>query len=199
MNLNNNTRLIIAITGVPTTGKTTFAKKIIKKLHITSVEINDLAKLYNTYTGTDSLGTKIVDIKKLNKAINNYIKINNQNIILVGHLAADLNIKYDIAIVMRKPLKVIAKRMERRNYQIEKINENIIAEAYDYCSKIKRFSKETYEIETKGEANQIIKYLTCIIKQQKKDKKICKKPKIKEKYYFLELLNLIKKGNKYNL
>ncbi|MGC8571721.1 MAG: AAA family ATPase [Candidatus Micrarchaeia archaeon] len=198
--IKKNKKLIIAVTGIPATGKTTFAKKLSKEINIENLEINGFAKHHDVYIGKDSFGTKIVDIKKLSKLLNKYIKKNRKDLILVGHLAADLNIKYDVAIILRSNLKTLAKRMERRGYPIEKIRENLIAEANDYCSKIKKYAKETYEVETEAEIDKVVQYLKCLEKVSKYKKISCKKPEIKSSHYhFPELLDLINKGNKYKL
>jgi adenylate kinase len=192
-------RLIIAVTGNPGTGKSTFSKQLSKITKIKNIEINDLAKKYKTIISYDkTLNTNIVDIKKLSKKINDILKNLNEDIILTGHLAVDLKIKYDIAIVLRLPLKQLVKRLEKRNYSIKKIQENVLAEAYDYCSKIKNNSKEFYEIETAYEKKKIINYIFELRNRKNiTNKSDIKKMAGKQKEHFKELIDLINNKNKY--
>ncbi|MGC8648701.1 MAG: AAA family ATPase [Candidatus Micrarchaeia archaeon] len=192
-------KLIIAVTGNPGTGKSTFSKQLSKITKIRNIEINDLAKRYKTIVSYDkSLNTNIIDTKKLSKKINNLLENLNENIILTGHLAADLKINYDIAIVLRLSLIRLAKRLETRNYPIKKIQEDLLAEAYDYCAKIKENSKEFYEIETAYEKRQIINYIFALKnKKHKTNKKDIEKIAGKEKEHFSELIDLINNKNKY--
>lgn len=195
-------RMVIAVTGNPGTGKTTFSNRLSKTTKIKNIEINDLAKKYDTFIAYDkSLDSNIVDIKKLNKNINNFIKGLDKDIILTGHLAADLKIKYDIAIILRLSLKKLAERLKKRGYSIKKIQENLLAEAYDYCSKIKSYAKEAYEVETEEEKKDIINYIYALEKKDKlliaKNKNKIKRLKEKQKEHFSEIKELIKNKNEY--
>jgi len=195
-------RMVIAVTGNPGTGKTTFSNRLSKTTKIKNIEINDLAKKYDTFIAYDkSLDSNIVDIKKLNKNINNFIKGLDKDIILTGHLAADLKIKYDIAIILRLSLKKLAERLKKRGYSIKKIQENLLAEAYDYCSKIKSYAKEAYEVETEEEKKDIINYIYALEKKDKllieKNKNKIKRLKGKQKEHFSEIKELIKNKNEY--
>ena len=195
-------RMVIAVTGNPGTGKTTFSNMLSKTTKIKNIEINDLAKKYDTFIAYDkSLDSNIVDIKKLNKNINNFIKGLDKDIILTGHLAADLKIKYDIAIILRLSLKKLAERLKKRGYSIKKIQENLLAEAYDYCSKIKSYAKEAYEVETEEEKKDIINYIYALEKKDKlliaKNKNKIKRLKEKQKEHFSEIKELIKNKNEY--
>jgi len=195
-------RMVIAVTGNPGTGKTTFSNRLSKTTKIKNIEINDLAKKYDTFIAYDkSLDSNIVDIKKLNKNINNFIRGLDKDIILTGHLAADLKIKYDIAIILRLSLKKLAERLKKRGYSIKKIQENLLAEAYDYCSKIKSYAKEAYEVETEEEKKDIINYIYALEKKDKlliaKNKNKIKRLKEKQKEHFSEIKELIKNKNEY--
>ena len=72
----------IAVTGTPGTGKTTIAKKLAKRLDFYYLDVNRFIKRNKLYEGYDKRRkTKIVDVRKLNKALMGFIKFfKNKNI-----------------------------------------------------------------------------------------------------------------------
>jgi adenylate kinase len=188
--------LLIAITGTPGVGKSTFSKKLASELGDSDlIEINDLVDKHELYSGKDEFGTKIVNLGKLNKILSGELGKRRKHVILVGHLAPELRLRYDIAIVLRCDLKKLVKRLERRDYPREKLAENIISEALDYCGlKIAQKSKETYEIETVGTQKDIIAYTVAVSHGEKTEK-----PKQKRINKMEDLLMILKAGNEYGL
>ncbi len=126
---------IVAITGTPGVGKTSISRKLHKKIRgSVLIDVNSVAKDNKLYLGKDRSGEKIVDIKKLARIINIAIKkIDNRVILLEGHLLCDMKIDGATAIVLRIHLDVLKKRLLKRKYGIEKIRDNVICEATDYC------------------------------------------------------------------
>lgn len=189
--------LIIVVTGTPGSGKSTFAKQLAGSLENSElIEINDIVDRYKIYSSIDKLGSKIVKLDELQSKMNEIIKENSKkNLIVAGHLAPEINLKQDITVVIRIGLKELVKRLEARKYQKEKIKENIISESVDYCGiKSREKCKETYEIETKEQKDEMIEYIKSIISGKK-----AKSPNMEEISKFDELLELIMDGNKYGL
>ncbi|MGD0728851.1 MAG: AAA family ATPase [Candidatus Micrarchaeaceae archaeon] len=190
--------LIIAITGTPGSGKSTFAKELEESIPNSKViEINDIVEKERLYSSIDKMGSKIVKIKELEKKVNEIAKEQSKSsiVILVGHLVAELALKQDITIVMRINLKELVKRLESRKYQKEKVKENIISESTDYCGiKCRELGNETYEIETMEQRKEMIDYIKGIISGKK-----TKTPNTEEISKFKELLDLIMEDNKYGL
>ena len=61
---------VLIVTGTPGTGKTTLAKTIASKLHLNYIDINKIVKKYNLSESYDrKRRTKIIDIKRLNRAL----------------------------------------------------------------------------------------------------------------------------------
>jgi broad-specificity NMP kinase len=152
---------------------------------------------YKLFSRIDEMGSKVVKLNSLERKINEMIKANsgNSNLMIVGHLVPELALKQDITIVLRISLKELIRRLEARDYQKEKIRENIISESIDYCGiKSKERCKETYEIETDSEKREITKYIL-----GKVHEKAASPPELKEISRFDELLELITNENKYNL
>ena len=150
----------IIITGSVGTGKTTLAKKLCKRLGFKYTDVNKIISKYGIASGYDKKRkTKIVDVKKLNKAlvkeINNIKNANKEStkrpkqknkpnkksknkiiagIIIDSHLSHYLPKKYvDLCIVTKCGLKMQQKRLKKRKYSKEKIRENLDAEIFDVC------------------------------------------------------------------
>ncbi|MBI2523054.1 adenylate kinase family protein [Candidatus Woesearchaeota archaeon] len=61
---------VVIVSGTPGTGKTTLSKKLAKKLNFYYLDVNETIKKYRLSEGYDKKRkTKIVDVKKLNRAL----------------------------------------------------------------------------------------------------------------------------------
>ena len=201
--------LIVGITGTPGSGKTYFSMQIIKKFKNAAViELNNVVNKYNAFYKIDNEKTKIVNISKLNRIVNKQIKEfrqmqtkSNKNLLIVyvGHLVPELKIKLDLCFAIRSKLKILEKRLKKRRYSKEKIKENLICEAEDYCGiKAKIISKLFYEIETKNEKNHAMHIIEFM--QKGIDLAELKKIGLRNSIDKMpELLELIKNKNIYNL
>jgi broad-specificity NMP kinase len=79
-------------------------------------------------------GSKIAKMGALRKELLREINDSSgELLILDGHLLCDIEIPNAMAIVLREHLSVLERRMQNRGYGKNKINENIISEATDYC------------------------------------------------------------------
>lgn len=125
----------IIVSGTPGTGKTTVAKALAKKLKTRYLNVNRLIKPYRLAENYDKKRkTKIIDIKKLNQAINNEINKTRKRCIIDSHLAHELPKKsVALTIITTCNLKTLQKRLKKRNYSKEKIRENLDAEIFDTC------------------------------------------------------------------
>lgn len=190
--------LVIAVTGTPGSGKTTFAKSLSKETGIRLIEANDMVEAKGLFTGTDENGSKIVKMDELKKALKELIKEEAKGaggIILVGHLLADLNLDYDITAVTRSNLKVLVERLEERGYQKDKLRENLVSESIDYCGvQAAERSKETYEVESSSDKAKLSDYI-----KDRLSGKTPERPKLPEISKLEEMLELVYEGNTYGL
>ncbi len=154
-------RLVIAVTGTPGTGKSHFARKLAGLLGgLRVIEINDIVERRRLFTGLDASGTKIVKMSELRKALQAELKRRGGTLIVVGHLAADLDLHYSICVVTRSNLSKLSAILKKRRYNRDKIRENILAEGLDYCGlEVERRSDETYEVETQKEKREVMLYI----------------------------------------
>jgi broad-specificity NMP kinase len=190
-------KLIVAVTGTPGTGKSTFAKELEAKLDSCEViEVNDLVNRHKLYSSIDEFGSKIVDIKRLDRILEREIKKADCSVILiVGHLVPELDIKPRIVIVLRENLKTLVKRLQKRGYAKGKIRENIVSEAVNYCgARSRKLCKNTYEVLGKADKRSAMLYISGISRGVK-----AIEPKRREIDELHELIGLIKNGNTYGL
>ncbi len=121
---------IIALTGTPGTGKTSVAKEL-ARLGWIHLELNKFVEKEKLYSGYDKKRkTWIVDENKLRKFVADFIKKNpKKNIVIDSHISHILPAKLFSAIfVLRCNPKILEKRLKRKNWSKEKIQENVEAE-----------------------------------------------------------------------
>lgn len=139
----------IALTGVPGTGKTAITNALGKR-GFEVVRLNDIVESKGLWSGVDKFGSRIVNLGKLEPAANRILK-SRKNCVVEGHLACEMKLKCDAAIVCRTKPSVLERRLRKRKYSKEKLNENFMCELLDYCT-IRSLGnyKRVYEIETSG-------------------------------------------------
>jgi len=148
---------IIAVSGTPCTGKTTLAKKIAAKFNYKYLDVNKFIEQSGLPQEYDKKRKcKIIDIKKLNKALIKEIKafeklndlffigdkknfkkikfLRYDGMVIDSHLSHYLPKKYvDLCVITKCNLKKLKKRLEKRSYSKSKVRENLDAEIFDVC------------------------------------------------------------------
>ena len=189
VNRTKKRKVVVAITGSPTVGKSHFAKKlarISKNVHI--IEINDVVKKGRFFSSIDKDGVMTVKLAPLKKELKRKIIGLSGIVLVVGHLAPELNVKYDLAIVIRGHLRLLSRRMKARKYNFGKIRDNLVSEALDYCGiRMARLCKDTYEIETKEEIKTAMNFIMNFAKGKSKS---MERKEINSMGELLEIINL---------
>lgn len=128
--------MIIGITGSVGSGKTTLGKELSKKLNSKTIHLNEESKKY--YLEKDErLDTYVVDTDKLIPHVERSLKTyqeREQACIVEGHFTQWLSPEYfDKIIILNRPLEELKKEYLNRNYNEQKILDNLEAESFDIC------------------------------------------------------------------
>lgn len=125
----------IVITGTPATGKSRIAGIVSKRLKDSElIRANDIVNEKRLFSSIEKDGTKVVRMQPLEKEIEKRIKASKKKFVIIeGHLLCDMKIRGATAIVIREHLSKLVTRMKKRGYRTDKIRDNIISEATDYC------------------------------------------------------------------
>jgi adenylate kinase len=154
--------MILAISGVPGTGKTTLSKKLSEKLGWPLISANGIVKKKKLYSGKEK-GSFVVNMKKLAREISYGLK-GKKNAILEGHLLCDLKFNADAIVILRTNPTALEKRLKARGYPKGKVDENILSEALDYCTlNAEENFHEVYEIDTTKSKAQSMRQLQSIV------------------------------------
>jgi adenylate kinase len=129
---------IIAVTGTPGVGKTTFSKKLAHSLGFYYLDVNSLIKPYNLSKSFDfALNCAIVDESLLESAICSEIELSlfsQKGIVIDSHLSHYLSPDFvDLCIVISLPISALKSRLESRGYSSLKVRENLDSEIFDLC------------------------------------------------------------------
>tara|TARA_B100000315_G_scaffold18746_1_gene16599 strand:- start:111 stop:554 length:444 start_codon:yes stop_codon:yes gene_type:complete len=128
---------VICVTGTPGAGKTTLSKKLAKQLDFSYIDVNAMIEKQKMEEGVDKQrDAKIVDPSKLTMALSRAIgKGRKKNgVIIDSHMSHYLpKEKVDFVIVCKCDLVELKKRLEKKGYEKDKIQENMDAEIFDVC------------------------------------------------------------------
>ncbi len=140
---------VICVSGSVGVGKSTYSKKLSKKLKYSYVDLNSFIeenKLKDNYD--KKMKTWDVDIKKLNKKLIEFIKNSGDDLVIDGHLSHYLPKKYvSKVIIVKCGLKELRRRLEKRKYKEDKIRENLDCEIFDVCFEEAMELKHKVEVE----------------------------------------------------
>ena len=121
----------IIVTGTPATGKTMFSKNLGHKY----VDLTKVIKENELYESFDKKrDCLVVNEKKLRKYLVRMIKESKEKLVIDGHLSHYIPKSYvEKCYVMKCDISILKKRLEKRKYFKEKVNENIESEIVDVC------------------------------------------------------------------
>lgn len=124
----------IFISGTPTVGKTTISEKLASKIGAKLIKINDFVFENDLTLGKDpDKGYEVIDIEKLDSALQNELSEHDGIAIVEGHVS-HLCSGADKIIILRANPDILKERLEARKYSNNKIRENLEAEAMGVCS-----------------------------------------------------------------
>lgn len=150
-----NMKKIIAVSGVPGTGKSVVSRIVAKKTGANLIEIKKLIGKEIKYTLDKKRKTKVVNIDSVRKAVSRRVKPGLN--IVEGHYSHLL--KADKVIILRTSPAVLFKRLRLRQWPKKKIHENIECELLDEITQeaIALHRKSTvFEIDTTKRSPHVI-------------------------------------------
>ena len=167
--------MLISISGTPGTGKTSTVK-ILQKKGFQVIDLNKLAKENDFIIGIDKKrNSKIVDIKSINDYFKDYKT--NDIIFIDSHLSHLISYVDKVIIFRCKPEKLNL-NLNKKNWNKEKIRENIqaeildiiLSEAVEIHDSRNIFEIDTSEITIKEIADIILDFISSNFKNIKKYK-----------------------------
>lgn len=141
--------MLIGITGTPGTGKTSVTKLLAEDSLYQVIHLNELIREENLYSEVDTERDCVVADMDLVYSRVLDLQDRTYNVTIVdSHLSHHIA---DIAIVLRTSPQRLKERLEKRKYSVDKVRENveaealdiILAEAVDWCEKV--FELDTTE------------------------------------------------------
>lgn len=148
-------RMIIAVTGTPGTGKTTFSRELAKRLGAHLLDLNQFVFSLGIYK-LDEEGTKVVNIRKMKSEFRKFAEKTEGNLVVDGLLSHFLPPQLVThVVVLRTHPRVLARRLRKRGFKGKKLRDNLESEALDIvlweAVNIHGRSK-VYEIDTTGKS-----------------------------------------------
>jgi adenylate kinase len=122
----------ILFTGSPGAGKTTYAKWLAKKLK--SKYINEKEFALEHRIGGFEGEELVIPLNKLQKKLKEELK-GKKNYVLDGHLLCEIKLPVDLVFVVRMHPEMLEGILEKRGYNVDKVQDNVFCEGIDYCLK----------------------------------------------------------------
>ncbi len=136
----------ISITGTPGTGKTTVSEQLSRRIGLKYVSVNDLAREKDCIISHDKKrNSDIVDVKKLREETSEM-----DGCVMDGHLSHFLD--SDMVFVLRCKPSELKKRLQKKGWDENKVQENVEAEISGVIEYEARDSKDSvYSLNTTEE------------------------------------------------
>ena len=121
---------IVALTGVPGTGKSTIAEALAAR-GIATVDLNGFARAEGLLGRLDAArGSYVVDTRRLAARLSKALATLDDPLVVVeGHFAHEMDV--DAIVLLRCDPLVLVERLRARGWREEKVRENVEAEALD--------------------------------------------------------------------
>ncbi len=162
--------MIILITGTPCVGKSTIGKILAEKIEAEIINLKQIAKKHKIAKKKEN--TVVIDELKIKNIFEKEID-EKRSYIIPSHLAQYVSPKItDYCFVLRCNPKILEKRLKKRDYDEEKIKQNVLCENLDSClieSIEQGHKKHLYEIDTTNKKPKMVaEEILKIIRENKK-------------------------------
>lgn len=155
-------RKVIVITGTPGVGKSKVSRLLAEKLDAEYLNLGDLAKVECVIGFDEERDTLIVDTEALKRIISDKVERTNHNLILDGHLSAQVVPPNHVSMVfvLRRDPDDLKVTLKKKGFKGKKLKENLEAEILDVClyDAVEVFGKDKVcEVDTTGKrAEEVI-------------------------------------------
>lgn len=158
--------IIIVLTGIPGTGKTSLAHSLAPLLHARVLAEKSFMKKKGVGKWNSHTKEYDVDLPALRNALLSRIQKTKHNLILEGHLLCEIRLPAHYVIITHAPRSTLEKRLSSRGYSQVKIQENVFCEEDNYCGKaaLKNYSRtRTLNVSThrpkKGVTRTVLRWM----------------------------------------
>ncbi len=155
----------IVITGSPGTGKSTIARMLSERLGIQLIDIKKIVNEKGLCEGPECE----VDVLELAREME-FLE-DEDDFIVEGHLACEMELPAEFVIVLRTNPEVLKQRLSERNYAEKKLSENLMAEMLDYCTQraAAMYPRKPMELDTSERtADECVSMIEDAVKNNKK-------------------------------
>lgn len=126
--------LVVAVTGTPGTGKSSFARLLTAKLDARLVDLNALIVRRGLFR-LDAGGTRVARMRAVRAAFARIVKNSTRNLVVEGHISHLLQPEHlTYVVVLRTRPEVLERRLRRRGYRARKLRDNLESEALGIIS-----------------------------------------------------------------
>ena len=123
---------VVAVTGTPGTGKTTFSKKLAAAINAEVLSLRDLIEREMLFEKFDEVrDTRVVDVGLLKRRVDEIVSGVGGDLIIDGLMSEGMSVSH-IVVLRANPL-LLGKRLFGRGYSKAKVMENVEAEVMGVC------------------------------------------------------------------
>ncbi len=162
----------IVITGTPSVGKTTLARRLARELDLQLVDVGELVKRKGLHTGYDiTTAAYVIDERRLRSMLRK--TLGTESVLATNYLGGIIESgSASLVLVLRLDPAALYARLRGKGYALRKAWENVEAELLDVCyfDAVKLLGRRrVFEIDTTGKSkSRVMKEALRIVQRKSK-------------------------------